>query len=191
MYNVNLHPNNAVFPSLSEDALVRLSQVHQEYYSALYNRYSPLIRKYFLHRVPDQETADDLTQDTFSLAFEKISSFIIRGGKYHSYLFRIAHNVLVSFYRQRHLDVRLDEKVVELSVVGKKREFPVLDSDIEYIVKNLSPVDRIIFLMKYRDSASIREISVKVKKSENAVKLHLSRARKMLSKKIINKQNLG
>ena len=48
----------------------------------------------------------------------------------------------------------------------------------------LSDVEQYVILMKYRDGLKVAEIAALLDKSENAVKLHLGRARKKLSEAI-------
>jgi len=65
----------------------------------------------------------------------------------------------------------------KLPIIWKK----ITVEQLQKALNTLSPSEKEIMLMRYRDEMSIKEISQKLNKSENAVKLILSRARKKLA----------
>lgn len=151
-------------------------------FAALYTKYAPSIQHYFVERTHDWPSAEELTQDTFLLAFKHLTDFQITNASYRTYLFHIAHNLLVSFYRRTHATVSFDE-LPEMGVQKQKRpEAVIFDVDTWRVVASLlSPIEQRVIRMKYWEEASIEQIAQACSKSHNAVKLHLSRARKKLS----------
>lgn len=66
----------------------------------LYDRYFLKVRGYFVNKVADPGSADDLTQKSFEIVIFQPGSY--KGlASFRSYLFGVAHNVLRSDYRQR------------------------------------------------------------------------------------------
>ena len=123
--------------------------------------------------------AEDLTQETFVRAFKHLDKFQIRKTSYASYLLTIAHNLLVNYYREpKSISLESVGDVPEevWSDVVKKDEARVLWRAIQQLP---SPEQNILYL-KYRKGLKIKEIAQIVGKSENAVKLILSRTRKKL-----------
>lgn len=73
-------------------------------FAPLYQRYVTPIYRYCYRRVADPDVAADLTATIFTRALEALPKFQIResgGGTFRSWLFAIAHNVVVDS-RRRH-----------------------------------------------------------------------------------------
>lgn len=77
-----------------------LALIYEQYYDRIY--------RYILVRVRKRETAEDLTGQTFLKLVERIADFEWRGPGFTSWLFRIAHNVVMDWFR-RERDVPLPE----------------------------------------------------------------------------------
>jgi RNA polymerase sigma-70 factor (ECF subfamily) len=71
-------------------------------FAPLYERYVEPVYRYCLRRVSDPELAADLTASIFTRALEALAKFRPdQGGTFRSWLFVIAHNVVVDAYRQQ------------------------------------------------------------------------------------------
>jgi len=172
-----------IFSKRVDDAfLIKNAKSDPEAFQNLYSKYKEVMFHYFLRRTESAEIAEDLTQETFIQGFTHIQKFKIENATYQSYLFRIAHNVLVSFYRRVHHEIHIEE--------NENFEIPYNDPIEERLSreevwscmnKYLSPQEIEIVSLYYKEEQSIKEISHRVIKSENAVKLSLSRARKKLA----------
>lgn len=154
----------------------------------IYRSYANKLYNYFLYRVGYRKAvAEDLVQETFVRAYEKFPNYEDRGFSYLTYLMKIAHNLLVNYYRMRQpvpLDKVTDIPVHVFNEVEKKMEA----EQVWKAVDNLSPNEQDVVYMKYQDEMSVHEISEVVDKSENAVKLLLSRARKKLANNALLKE---
>lgn len=150
------------------------------HFAELYNLYEPRVFGFFCRRLNSREVAKDLTQETFMKAFRSLRRFDHRGYPYSSYLFTIARNLLVNYYRKK--------KTVSLDDINQHPYFEPayqkrFDGGLVWkATKSMSLIDRTVLEERYRKGKSIKEISNVVNKSENAVKLILSRARKKLRK---------
>ena len=170
--------------SIEDKKLISQAQEDEQAYEKLYQKYTRKIYAYFWYRVGHhKETAEDLTQETFLLAFRDIKRFEFRGYSYFSYLLRVAHNLLVNYYRKA--------KPLPLPEIEKlPAEFTEDVHDIEQRVDSLTiwkameemPInEQNALILFYWDDLPVREISEIMGKSENAVKLLLSRGRKRLA----------
>ena len=150
-------------------------------YEKLYTKYSDKIYNYLWYRVGhDDDITEDLMQEVFVRAYEHLPKFQIRGYSYLTYLLTIAHNVLVNYYKK--------PKAISLDAVG---DVPYeVWGDIEKeddakllwrAIQQLSDKDKNILYLKYRNELKGKEIAQISGKSENAVKLSLSRSRKKLA----------
>lgn len=171
-----LEPTRELYQYREDDAnLIRTAQADPSRFSPLYEKYFPLLERYFFARVShDHDAALDLAQDVFTRAFEKLPAFHLENASFGTYLLRIAHNLLIDRYRK----VSRMDTVRVAEYLGSAVTLPENTLEIDWTL--LSPLDRELMELKYREGYSIREIALRTRLSENAVKLRLSRARKKL-----------
>ncbi len=67
----------------------------------LYERYVDRIYRYILLKIGDPHEAEDLTGQVFVRMIEAIGGFEWQGVSFQSWLYRIAHNLVVDHLRQR------------------------------------------------------------------------------------------
>jgi len=174
-------PTSEQYKSRSLDReLVMRAKEHGEAFQTLFGKYHKDVYQYFIHRVGyDSKLCEDLVQDVFTKAFAALPKFQSSNASYRTYLVRVAHNLLVNYYRKKQASA-LEE--IE-DVRGESSEGLVQRMDIDFLwekVENVSQIERSVLRMKYKDDMSVREIACALDKTENAVKLHLSRGRKKL-----------
>src|SRR5262245_49775305 len=68
---------------------------------AIYDRYEVRIYTYIFRRIGDQTMAEDLTGQVFLKMLEAIRNRKAWHSSFSGWLYRIAHNVVIDFYRQR------------------------------------------------------------------------------------------
>lgn len=173
-----LEPLRKTLPLRSADRkMITRAQKDPEKFERLYDMYYQDIFKYVLSRLSYQhEHAQDLTHEVFEKAFRHIDSFALRNASYRTYLLRIAHNELVNEYRKKHPVTLFQDEYAEQSFSARHDRKEAL----EEALKSVSDIERKIIVLKYFEELSVREIATALGKTENAVKLHLSRARKKL-----------
>ncbi len=179
-YEELIAPTEQVLFRRFEDApLIQAAQKNPEHFSRLYEKYYSTLQKYFLRRLGgDQALAEDLNQEVFARAFRYLPSFRITNASYYTYLLRVSHSVLVNYYRKKKCDTLplSDERALSLF-----DEQAGLDGgNIGYLLAPLSEMERKIMLLRYEQDLKVKEIAKQVGKTENAVKLILSRTRKKI-----------
>ena len=168
----------------SDVDIIKRAKANSQIFEELYRRYADKVYNYFWYRTGHQkDVAEDLMQETFYRAFKHLSRFQIRGYSYLTYLLTIAHNILANYYRS--------QKMIPMSELGDDFDVPAeitdsLERKIEAealwrVVQDLSPTERDAILMRYQKEMPIKDISRVMARTENAVKLILSRARKKLA----------
>lgn len=163
--------------------LIERSQKDTSAFGPLYQKYAEKIRGYFLRRVGTKEVADDLTQDVFLHAFEHITHYRQEGVPYLNYLFTIAHNTLVNYYKKKKtvaLDCADDVSDKESERASRSREMQFDMQQVRSAAQDLARGERDALFLRYWQEKRIKEIAYAMDKSENAVKLALSRGRKKL-----------
>jgi len=160
----------------NRSALARLAdQFHQEIFRMVF------------YRIRSKVDAEDITQDVFLKAFQKISS-VKEAAKFRGWLFSIALNRIRDFQRKkrfRSLFKKDDEHIESHPTEKTGSEQPealaqVLQKDfwrqVGLILEKLPTMEREVFLLRFFDHLSIKEIAGALKKNESTVKTHLYRA---------------
>ena len=137
----------------------------------------------------------DLCQDIFLKAFERLHSFRFQS-KFSTWLGAIAFNHCVNHLRQRKQQVDTpptndcigEGKELQLSSSLKKPDEQLLDSEIRIVLQQcletLSGVQQTIIHLFHMEGLSLQEISVLTSLPVNTVKSHLFRARTILKKRL-------
>ena len=160
--------------------------------------FNPLILKYqekiynlVYLRVHDRETAKDLCQDIFLKAFQGLPRFR-RDSTFYSWIYQIAVNCSIDFLRKQN---RRKVLMFEGLSFNADNELPMIyrhpspsealeSEELGYIirkaVRRLSPGQRRVFRLRYRRGLPIKEIAIRLNKSEGTVKTHLYHAHRRL-----------
>lgn len=109
-----------VTDAVDEAALVEQAKSDPGAFGLLYERYVEKIYNYVYYRTGNHHDAEDLTAKVFYQALNHIPRFVHRGAPFSSWLYRIAHNLVANWHRDRSRRqiVSLDR----LAVVGRQEE---------------------------------------------------------------------
>lgn len=94
-------------PAHDEAAILRSAQYDLNQFAPIYERYVDRIYAYCLRRAATTADAEDLTSLIFTRAMMGLHDY--RGGSVAAWLFRIAHNSVVNYYRDRRAHAPLDD----------------------------------------------------------------------------------
>jgi RNA polymerase sigma factor (sigma-70 family) len=157
----------------------------------LYDHYFPRIHAYVRYRVDSPQDAEDLIADVFFNAIRKLGRFKWRNeGSFAAWLFRIAHNLIVSYYRQREraalsLDSsdRLAEPTSQAPLPDKVLAQQETFQQIRALIATLSPRRQQVITLKFFGGLRNREIASILKLDERTVAAHLSRGLRDLQRR--------
>jgi len=86
----------------NEQILAEKAKIDTEAFSELYDLYFPKIFRYISWRVGSRGDAEDTVSSIFTKTLDKIGTFKRQeGATFSSWIFRIAHNTLIDYYRTR------------------------------------------------------------------------------------------
>jgi len=87
---------------LSDEMLItRVARGETTALELLYDRYAATILGICLTIIDDQAEAEGALQETFWQIWQSASTYAARGGSFEGWLFRIARNQAIDFYRRR------------------------------------------------------------------------------------------
>ena len=157
-----------------EESLVkRAKQQDEESFARLYEEYFDKIYRYVALKVGDKMEAEDITQQVFLKAIKSISSFKWKGHPFSAWLFRIAHNQVVDYYRKskKRVSVALEENLIAAD--DDPSEIFERKLDIEKLAsatKKLTLAQQEVISLRFAAEMPINQVAQVMGKSEGAVK---------------------
>lgn len=140
-------------------------------FDELLDRTQTKLFTYIMFVVHDHDTADDIFQETFVKAITKMQQGkYTDSGKFLFWLTRIAHNVIMDWYRQQQsehiIDMANDNDLTNLreqSVMDRDRESEMVSEqvlkDVRRIMDALPAPQREVVYMRYYQQLSFKEIA--------------------------------
>ena len=160
---------------LDDAALVLRARTDSNAFGELYQRYVKKIYSYIYYRTGNAHDAEDLTARVFHRALQHIETYVERGLPFSAWLYRIAHNLVANWHRDRtrRKVIPLDEFVA----AGLRTESPDSDSEQqeEYdellaAIRRLPEERQQLLILKFVDKLSNVEVGAIMDRSEGAIK---------------------
>lgn len=171
-----------------EQELIEKAKESIRAFDELYEHYLPKIYGYVLNRTKKKEVAEDVTSQTFMKAMTKIKSFRYRGYSFGAWLYRIAHNNLMDYFRKNssRFEPLEEEELESDQKTDKEAEKEERQRIILEALTKLPKQYQEVLSLKFFEEMSNEEIAdvLGCKKETLAVKLHrsLKAFRKVLKK---------
>ena len=140
-------------------------------FDLLLSRTQSKLFSYILFIVHDQDRANDIFQETFVKAITKLhQGKYTNSGKFAAWLMRIAHNVMMDWYRnhrsenivepneENDLSNLSSKDLVELNVESQYVNTQVL-SDVQRMMNQLPATQREVVYMRFYQDMSFKEIA--------------------------------
>ena len=163
--------------------ILKLQSGDADAYIDIYKQYAKPIYRYIYFRIGNEEQAEDLMQDVFLKFIEVADKERIT--KLKAYLYKIAKNLIIDFYREQAKVVKIDiAKMQELvSSLGQSATESRIELEMmgQAIIKLKDQWQELIFL-RYIEGLEYEEMAEMLNKSENYIRVNLHRARKELNK---------
>jgi RNA polymerase sigma-70 factor, ECF subfamily len=148
-----------------------------------YRSYSPKILRYLAQKLPNREDAEDLANDVFLEAIDSLS-LLEKEENISAWLYKIAHNKMVDFYRRKKIKSVLLSRIPFLEIVSSEINQPefqfeknkIRDS-IELTLRSISRKYREILKLRYEERIPVKMLAIKLNLSFKATESLLFRAR--------------
>ncbi|MFQ6058725.1 MAG: sigma-70 family RNA polymerase sigma factor [Anaerolineae bacterium] len=153
------------------------AQIYERYYQGIYN--------YVYYRVGDPSLAEDLVADVFLKVMEGIESFTFRGVPFSAWLYRIANNLVIDYFRRQPRQPELALEEGQLAVEGgpvEALERSLTQEELARALRGLTEDQRQVIILKFVDGLSNTEVAQILGKTEGAIKSLQHRALASLSR---------
>ena len=145
---------------------------------------------FMLQRTENETDAEDITIETFSKAFDKISSYN-DDFQFNTWLIAIAKNVHIDLLRKKKsshfIDISDDEDHIAYRVADTSptaEDLLITEQNLSRLlqyIKQLKPGYQAVIQMRYFQEMTYQEIADDLNEPLNNVKIKLLRAKKLLS----------
>jgi len=156
---------------MTDETLVTMyAQGNNSAFDVLLNRYKSSIHSYIYFIVRNKDLAEDIFQETFV----KVIITIKQGrytdnGKFKAWITRIAHNLIIDYFRQERSENTISNDDVEVDLFNNSKlcDSTIEDamirgqvlSDVKKLVKHLPDNQREVLEMRYYQDLSFKEIA--------------------------------
>jgi RNA polymerase sigma-70 factor (ECF subfamily) len=167
--------NDTIDISSDEAVLARAVEGDQESFGLLYERYVGRIYNYVYYRTGNHHDAEDLTARVFFRAIRSIRSFQDRGLPISAWLYRIAHNLVANWHRDksRRPEILLDDGI-GIHFPVDHPETTLMQAEerdrLLVIIRKLPPERQQLLILKFVDHLSNAEIGQIMGRTEGAIK---------------------
>lgn len=160
--------------------IYRLAKGDSLSFEYLYNCWSGKLYN-FVMRISkgDSYLAEEIVQSVFIKIWEGRQT-LDPGKSFGAYLCTIAKNQLVNIYQHRMLEQLYQEKIKTTeeteNTTEKEVDYHLLEEYIDFLIEQLPPARREIFVLSRRNMLTNKEIAAKLNLSENTVESQLTKA---------------
>ena len=161
---------NDLFDRTDEELVALYAEGNNGAFDVLLKRHQARTFNYIFYIVKDKELANDIFQETFVKAIMTIKQGrYTENGKFPAWISRIAHNLIIDFFRQEksdnyivsdneNMDIfnrkELSEGTIEDAIVHNQ-----IEADIRRLIKALPNSQREVLIMRYYKNMSFKEIA--------------------------------
>ena len=157
-----------------EEVLARASAGDRDAFGMLYERYVERIFNYVYYRTGNVNDAEDLTARVFQRAMNHIVNYTDRGVPFSAWLYRIAHNLVANWHRDRSRRQEIPISDAPLVAKGDAPEASLVHTEQQEsllrLIRSLPAERQTLLILKFVEHYSNAEIGAIMGRSEGAVK---------------------
>ncbi len=153
------------------------SKGDRDAFGQLYERYVDRIFNYVYYRTGNTHDAEDVTARVFQRAMKHVVTYTDRGVPFSAWLYRIAHNLVANWHRDRSRKQEIPLEDVPILAAKGEHDHPerslVRSQEQESLLRMIRtlPAERQnLLILKFVEDLSNAEIGAIMNRSEGAVK---------------------
>ncbi len=160
----------------------RAAKRDREAFAKLYDLYGDKIYRYIYYKSGRTDEAEDLTAQVFLKAWEAIEHYRWEGYPFSTWLYRIAHNMMIDYYRTHRETLPLDTARTKESHVDpvQSAERSITSEQIRQALKHLTQDQQRVIVLRFMEGYSTSEVAAMMDKDPDAVRALQHRALRAL-----------
>jgi RNA polymerase sigma-70 factor (ECF subfamily) len=170
----------------------RAKNGESEAFGQIYDCYINRVYRFLLLKVSNREEAEDMSQQVFMKAWEALPRFENEGVPFVSWLFRIARNLAIDFYRTKKNVVSLNEEIGNEVLEDSPEDifFNVQKKELVMnAIEDLTEEQKEVVVLRFVEGFSYSEMSKITQKNQAALRILQHRAVKKLKKFLENEED--
>jgi len=191
------HANNNQGMDVSDESLMlQYQQGDQAAFEALYRKYKDVLYRYFLKHCSDRQQSEELYQEVWIKLINSATRYKPKA-KFKTYLFTIAHNTLVDFYRKAKPAQTIEFEDAEITEDFTSNPATLALPEDEFTMKQKAnqlmnaleklPADqKEAALLHFEEEMSVQEIAKITKVKTETAKSRLRYAKNKLKAALLN-----
>jgi len=150
-------------------------------FGELYRRYAKIVFRFIYANLNDRFDAEDLTEEVFLRAWRSLSNYRQKGVPFLAYLFKIARNVLIDFYRRAgrsggHMSIE-DKQITDFNPdPGETAILNIEHQEIRNTLTELREDYRTVLVLRFLSGLSPEETGAVMGRTPGAVRILQHRA---------------
>ena len=154
---------------IDDEVLEKARQLEEFALSTLVRKCYPFVFRYFYYRSIIREDAEDLTSDVFVRVVNSIRS---QKGYFPAWLFSIAKNLLIDYYRKKgkSRETSLEEIEEPFSNSDENKRDVLQSKRIEKMLNLLTDEQKEVIILRFIEGNTNEEIAKIMNKSVGAIK---------------------
>lgn len=171
--------HETVMDAHNEDRMLeRAIEGDKRAFGALYEKHMSEIYRYFYYRVSVEQDAEDLTEQAFLNVWQALGRFDPDRASFRTYLYRVAHNLLVDHYRtakptEELPDAPLEDFQASAEPQPSREDFGM---ELTSALRKLNPDYQEILTLRFVNELSHAEAAQVMDRSHGAVRVLQHRA---------------
>lgn len=169
-------------PNDDEQIIKKVKNGDAEAFGVLYEQYSEMIFRYIYSHLENRLDAEDLTEEIFIRAWRALPKYDERGLPFSAFLFRIARNSLIDYYRQKKPQQSIDDIEIQSTQAGPEdmAETNFENMELRNTIAQLREDYRNVVIFRFLTGLSPEETAEIMQRSVGAVRVLQHRALAML-----------
>lgn len=159
-----------------------------ETFGELYGIYLDRIYRYVFYQVHNKVTAEDLTEEIFMKAWRGIGKYSWKGQPFSAWLYRIAHNHVIDYFRTSRQHQPLDREIpADGDQPQQELETKQIQQSLLRAISSLPQQQKQVITLKFIEDLDNRAIEHIMGKSQGAIRVMQMRALAAL-RQILNEE---
>jgi RNA polymerase sigma-70 factor (ECF subfamily) len=186
----------SIYTEKTDEQLVALTLKDENFYEFLVERYEDKLTRYIL-RISggSKEDVEDTLQDVFISAYKNLNAFD-PDLKFSSWIYRIAHNKVISHFRKvtarpRTVTYEGDNQLLNILAsnqdIARDLERKYTGEEVKEIIGELDEKYKEVLVLKFLEEKDYKEISDILEKPMGTVATLINRAKKQFKEKTIER----
>ncbi len=174
--------------SRTETGKITRASENEACLSGLYDEYYDRIARYAFVRIGNTADAEDIASEVFLKALDSIDRYQDRGLPMQAWLFKIAHNLVVDYLRNKSKKSTLPLDTIKIAGETDPAEKAEINLEMERVhtaMQSLTEEQREVVRLRFFGGLSSREVGELLNKNDGAVR-EMQRAAMEKLRKLMN-----